>query len=407
MLKISNTIRHAFPFLLLTAYGVFTCSYFFFDEYSDPYRVFARGVFVLGVFVFISSLKKFWGYPLFQIVAAYMLYILLSGFWSDPFEWFRFGQKFTIAVYILCFISITYYLVHWDSVLYERMLQVCVLIAAVAAVISLASFYREHHFPSERLMAIGALTNINEFANVFGVFAILAMGFALRMRKLQHQAPFLLAILAFIAVAWFGQSRTAFTSLILALLVLMGFMLNERKGLYAAILIAIAGALVLLFPGVLEEAMLRGQGLRPMIWAIGWREAISAPLFGHGFITPIVIHAGDRGFATLHNAYLQVFWQSGLIGLVLFLTLLAVAFRAAWSWGNQHRDYTIFCLFLFAACTMMTGVDTLIDRPRDQWMLFWFPLALLLAHQAPGSPPGPGTTRLTDTNANKSSGIPG
>ena len=55
----------------------------------------------------------------------------------------------------------------------------------------------------------------------------------------------------------------------------------------------------------------------------------------------------------------------------------------------------------------MTGVDTLIDRPRDQWMLFWFPLALLLAHQAPGSPPGPGTTRLTDTNANKSSGIPG
>jgi hypothetical protein len=34
-------------------------------------------------------------------------------------------------------------------------------------------------------------------------------------------------------------------------------------------------------------------------------------------------------------------------------------------------------------------VDTLIERPRDQWMLFWFPLALLISYQS-----GPSNSRF-------------
>ena len=124
MLTISDKIRRAFPFLLLSAYGVFTCSYFIFPEYSDPYRFFARVVFVLSVFVVLGSIKQFWRHPLFQAVAAYLIYFLLSSFWCDPVDWYRFGQKLTISVYILCFIAITYFLVHWNSVLFERMLQI-------------------------------------------------------------------------------------------------------------------------------------------------------------------------------------------------------------------------------------------------------------------------------------------
>jgi O-antigen ligase len=84
---------------------------------------------------------------------------------------------------------------------------------------------------------------------------------------------------------------------------------------------------------------------------------------------------------TTHNAYLQAFWHGGVIGLSLLLLLLVVAFRQAWLLARQGGDYTVFCMLLFAACTMMTGVDTLIDRPRDQWMLFWLPLALLLSYK--------------------------
>jgi putative inorganic carbon (HCO3(-)) transporter len=181
------------------------------------------------------------------------------------------------------------------------------------------------------------------------------------------------------------------------LLAIKGLTIKEKRGRYLMILPALVGALALLFPGTVEQALLRGLGLRPLIWSQAWDQALSAPIAGHGLITEVSINAGRNHFETLHNAYLQVFWQGGVIGLSLFLGLLAVAFRYAWNWGQQQRDFTVFCLLLFACCTMMTGVDTLIARPRDQWMLFWFPLSLLLSYQY--MVPGPrGEPESADTS---------
>ena len=122
-----------------------------------------------------------------------MLYLLLSGLWSDPLDWYRWGQKFTISIYLLGFITITHFLVRWNRDLYERMLQLCTLIAAVAALISLVVFYRENPFPSARLEGIGSLTNVNEFSNMYGVFALLAVEFARKAQNLPYRALFLLA----------------------------------------------------------------------------------------------------------------------------------------------------------------------------------------------------------------------
>jgi len=36
-------------------------------------------------------------------------------------------------------------------------------------------------------------------------------------------------------------------------------------------------------------------------------------------------------------------------------------------------------------------MDTLIDRPREQWMLFWLPLALLFSYQRNAPQSGAGT----------------
>jgi O-antigen ligase len=384
-LTVFDPLKQIYSFLLLSVYGMFLCSYFFFDEYSDPYRFFARVLFVLGLFVFDKGVKSTWRHPVFYAIACYMTYLLVSSFWSDPLDWYRLGQKFTICVYLFSFIATTYFLVNWNRRWFERMLQMCTLVAAVAAAVSILVFYSENPFPATRLDGIGSLTNINEFANVYGVFAILAIYFAIRSPQLHLKAIFFLAIGAFICVAWFGQSRTAFASLSIALLAFVGLTLSQKKLLYVASLAALATTLFLLFPDVLEQAYLRGQGLRPLIWTGVWNEAVTKPIFGHGFSTDISVYTGGRLFETAHNAYLQVFWQTGAVGLFLFLMLLMVAFRSAWSWGRERGDYSVFCMLLFAACTMMTGVDSLIDRPRDQWMLFWFPLALLLSYQS-GAP---------------------
>jgi O-antigen ligase len=319
-----------------------------------------------------------------------MLYLLCSSFWSEPFDWYQIGQKFTIAAYLLSFIAITHYLLRWNEAWYQRMLQLCVLLAALSALGSMLVFYRANPFPETRLDGIGALTNVNEFANVYGLFALLAMGFALQARQLVDRAPFLLAIVAFVCFAWFGQSRTASASMLLALLLLMGLTLKHGRMLYLSFLVVLAGSLVAAFPDLLLQALHRGLGLRPEIWAHMWAEAKAAPVFGHGLVSLGSVDAGDQHFGSAHNAYLQVLWQGGVIGLCLFLAVLVMSFRLAWQRGRQRGDYTVFCILVFTACTMMTGVDTLIARPRDQWLLFWLPLALLLAY--PGREPHPRRT---------------
>lgn len=384
-LTFTDNLKRVFPFLLLFAYGIFMCGYFIFQDYSDHYRFFARYVFPLGLFVLAPGLKGLWQQPLFQILLAYLGYLLLSALWSDPLDWYRLGQKFTISVYLLSFIAITRYLVQWNPDLYQRLLQLCAVVAGVAALTSLILFYQAHSFPGERLEGTGSLTNINEFSNVYGIFALLAMGFALQTRRVAHKILFLAAIGVFLSVAWFGQSRTAFVSMIITLLALTILTLPEKKGWYTALLAVLVGTLVLLFPDPVEQALLRGQGLRPQIWAGIWEQAWSAPIAGHGLIAEVSVKAGSLAFATAHNAYLQAFWHGGIIGLSLFLLLLGCAALKAWSWGRQRQEFSVFCMLVFTACAMMTGVDTLIERPRDQWMLFWFPLALLFSY--------PGMTR--------------
>jgi len=381
----SDYLRRAFPFLLLAAYGVFLCSYFIFNDYSKPYQFYARVMFILSLFVVVGSIREVWKHPLFQTIVAYILYLLLSGFWSDTLDWYRLGQKATVAVNLISFIAVTHFLVHWNRSLFERMLQACILFATFAAVISIVVFYSNNPFPATRLNPIGSLTNVNEFSNVYGIFALLAAFFVMRFPGRGLNWVFILSIGAFICVAWFGQSRTAFTALIIALLTLVSLMQKNKRLLCLAALAVLTGLLFLAFPEVVDQLFERGPGLRPLIWAAVLDEAQSAPVFGHGLASTLSVGISGYTFETAHNAFLMLFWQGGAVGVMIFLLLLVVAFRHAWSWGQQQGDFSVFCILIFAVCTMMTGVDTLIERPRDQWMLFWLPLALLLSYQSGAS----------------------
>lgn len=385
-LSVAQRIGLALPYVLLAAYAVFTCGYFLFDEYGDHYRFYSRFLFFLSLFVIAEPLRELARDRLFLLVVAYLLYLLLSAFWSEPFDWFRLGQKGVIAVYILSFFALTRYLLQWRPDLYRLTLLAAVAVAAGSALYTLLDFYGAHPFPDTRLEGWGSLTNINEFSNVYGVFALLAAAFALQSGQRAVQLACLLAVGLFLAIAWFGQSRTAFVSLCLVLGVQTALALPRGRVAVLACLLGFVGALPLLFPGSLESALLRGVGLRPEIWTALRDLALSAPVFGLGLISDIHVVVEGWRFETAHNAYLQVFLHGGAVGLLLFLGLLGAALHRSWGEARSSGHYTIPCLLLFCALAMLTGVDTLIERPRDQWLLFWFPLALLLGG-APGDRP--------------------
>ena len=92
---------------------------------------------------------------------------------------------------------------------------------------------------------------------------------------------------------------------------------------------------------------------------------------------------GGDDFGIGHNAFLQALWQGGMVGMGLLLLLTGSALYHAYRLGKETGNFTILALLVFCVLVMQTGVNSLISRPRDQWMLFWFPLALLISYQTP------------------------
>ncbi len=381
ILTTANTAKTAYPYVLLAAFALFNCGYFFIQDYNDHYRLFARLVFPLGIFALLPGLRMIWRDTLFTALLVYMGYLLLSGLWSATLDWYRLGQKTTLCVYLLSFMAMIAYLRHWQAARFDRALQVCVVIAAVVAAYTMVAFYAREPFPETRLVGLGSLTNVNEFSVLYGVFCLLAMSYALRSSKLLLALPFLLAVAIFIVFAWFGQSRTALLALLVALAIQIALTGLQHSPTRIALAVITGALTFLLFASgsAMEMALSRGLGLRPEIWAAVWEQAKTAPLFGHGLVSQLSVTTSQRDFANAHSAYLQIFWEGGLVGLVLFIGLLGLALQRAWRSGREGQGYTLFCLFVFACLAMTTDLDTLIGRPREQWMLFWLPLGLLLS----------------------------
>jgi len=369
------------PGLLFVTYGVFTVGYFFFPDYSNHYRFYARAVFLPGVFVLMVPVREIMEHPVFKLILAYLIYMLASALWSDPFRLYEFGQRLTLSVYILGFVALTHFLNDRYKEDFDRMLKFAVYVAAIAALVSLVVWYRERAFTLSRLEGIGSLTNVNEFANLYGVFALLATGFLLTASSLRERALYIFAVMAILCFIWFGQSRTAFVALFAALLFLVFHMAGQERIRPIVWLIACVGALAIFFPGNMEYAWQRGASFRLSIWEEVITQVAEAPVFGHGLLSEMPVFVPGFDFRMPHNTYLSVLWQGGIIGLTLFLLLIASAFQQAWRLGKEEGRFVVFSMLIFSTGVMLTSVDDVITRPREEWMVFWFPLALLISYQ--------------------------
>jgi O-antigen ligase len=122
-----------------------------------------------------------------------------------------------------------------------------------------------------------------------------------------------------------------------------------------------------------------------LIWQGYLKDVVGAPIFGHGILSQVRFDIGAFSFTVAHNAYIQALWHGGVIGLGLLLLLIASACWQAWRLGKERGDFIVLSILLFTIGAMFTGVDSLVDRARDQWLLFWFPLALLISCQSTAS----------------------
>lgn len=117
-------------------------------------------------------------------------------------------------------------------------------------------------------------------------------------------------------------------------------------------------------------------------WAM-WQAALhmiqDRPILGHGLNTFMANYleywvAGERQPRYAHNCYLQVAAETGVLGLLSFLTLLGCIARRLWVGATQatgeHQTIVIGLLAALAAFTVHAALDTNFYALR-QAALFW------------------------------------
>jgi O-antigen ligase len=125
---------------------------------------------------------------------------------------------------------------------------------------------------------------------------------------------------------------------------------------------------------------------RKILWQIAWRMFQSSPLIGLGlgtfmfnfkrFMPESYIH----GIQYAHNCYLQLLAELGVIGLVLFLSILVFYFYQAVKLLNSHGKIFFWYILLASTASVLGFCLHMFVETNfyslDLGMLFWLVLGL-------------------------------
>jgi hypothetical protein len=166
-------------------------------------------------------------------------------------------------------------------------------------------------------------------------------------------------------------------------IIMFARLLNNPRRSVPLIILAIVGASVIAsLPGSNNLAERFSQGDvasangRVPLWTAAIREIQVSPapqlIFGHGFNYTLVVTSRVVGFLySVHNAYLQMTLDFGLVGLTLFLLLHFMVLWMLWRFGDALALYGIgtVVFLLFANLTLQTA----------DGFLYWVALGMALA----------------------------
>ena len=168
---------------LALAYGLFLAGYFVVPNGGDLYKFYSVAVFVPGLFAIKPALREPVDPGLWYSILAYLVYMLLTSFWSMDFSGKEFLVDSRLAAYIVMFLLVTILISARDQKLFENIIRLICVCAGVAALISIALLYTKYPLPRPRLTGIAIFDNPNPSAFVYGFFTVLNAYYAFQTQK--------------------------------------------------------------------------------------------------------------------------------------------------------------------------------------------------------------------------------
>jgi len=329
------------------------------------------------------------------LLGLYVAWMLASLIWSD----YRAGSLLGIGTQLMTTVAPVAIVstVSWSGIVASlgRALRAIVVLSLLFELV-VAIFVRHPfcpiyvdcsaaHYPAafnwtrDNLFSLGQIQGLPGNSNLLAIFALLALivtAVQWHARAIPKRQAWLGVVASILGLALTRSSTVLFCLVVCA--VVFGFAVAARRiplgrrwtiGVGALVVLGVAALALTVWRTPILHLLHKSSDLtgRFTIWGDVQRLAVQRPVLGWGwtgwwqpYLSPFANLAHLKGVVYLqaHDAYLDVWFQLGFIGLALFAAVLVTTAARSWWWATDRR---------------MLGVD----RPAPWNSLDLLPLLLL------------------------------
>jgi O-antigen ligase len=380
--------RFSLANIVFATYSLFLAGFFFVPNAVDLYKFYAVAVFLPGLPLLRGTFSLAWRSTIWRALMAYLLFMLLSSLWSENLSVETLWEDTRYTACILVFVLLTVYFFSRDAALPNAAISGAVIVAGAAAAVAMLvtePLTLLASQPDYRWVGLGITDNPNPSAFIYGLFGVVALQRMVRYRNTAAAPVFAACFAVLCLFTILTHSNTGLLALISACALL--FLVNGQRASLAtgigAALVAL-GALYLGWSlGIFGGQVDIGFSARFPIWEHlleRWRDA---PWFGHGLQKEMLLT--KQGISSTlnyaHSLSLSTLRDGGVVGLLLLLTVYFCAVRAGLRRAHIGRGALYLSLFCFGLLVVLVDTDQAITRPRELWIIFWLPLACLIASE--------------------------
>ncbi|HDC4442964.1 TPA: O-antigen ligase family protein [Enterobacter cloacae] len=316
--------------------------------------------------------------PALGMTGAFLLYFSLSNLWAESSH---LSSAISHSFYLFIFLCL-----YRQCELQERkkyIIGAAYLGIVALAILTLVYVNKEHIFQNrlERAFPFSP-DNVIDLGGYMALGILLSAILVRETRNYWFYIPVPLLLVCLILT----QSRGPFLSMIVATIV--AFLCKPKwnfKLLAGSLIVLLAIGSILYFSGFFDifikraEESSRAGSVRFGIWLNAFEVAKQKMIFGWGFNKELeFINGYGQPVTTTHSLYLATFLKGGIVGLLLLLSMILFAGRQCLRHLAANHKAEI-AVIVFALMFYVTQGMFVISNPREYWVLFWLPLAIIFS----------------------------
>ena len=351
----------------LSAVAVVGSAYYFFK--SDWRRVFRQIPIELTLLIALMLGSVLWSAYPGQTISSFLIQIavmIAALFMIAIFTWRQILNIFANTIRAIIFGALSY----------ELFLSILAFMAQASILGVDDNFYQSirniGQVPDGR--TIDELLLRNSFMGSWALMGLITFLVQLGVKKRRRPLTVISILLSLVTIFLSGSAGIVFASVAVGLAAIVSLLAEgkdkETRHRYYRVAWAIsglAGFLVLIFRRSVFEFLGKSPDMthRTDIWMSVFGLVSERPLEGWGFIgvwvpgvepfSGLIVINGIEYFQA-HNSYLEMWFQLGAVGLLLFLILLTRTFIKTWRLGVHHSNVLYLWPLLILVTQLVRGI---------------------------------------------------